>query len=96
VQEILGTDWAENNKGQNFGLIKFLLNRGYSEEDILGCARYIKHEKMVRAHDMRRIRNVIASWISAGRPEKPASHREVVRVGRAKDYGPPASKITGI
>lgn len=82
----MGEDWPESDGAMNRSLIGFLLGRGYPEADIVGCAGYVGRERYVGTTDMRRVRNVIAGWIRAGRPEAPAKDGEVVRLGKPEDY----------
>jgi len=86
AQEAMGEDWPESNQGINKSLIGFLLDRGYPEGDIVGCAGYVGQERYVGVTDMRRVRNVIAGWIRSGRPKVPAKPGEVVRLGKPEDY----------
>jgi len=86
AQEAMGDDWPESDGTMNRSLVGFLLGRGYPEADIVGCARYVGRERYVGTTDMRRVRNVIAGWIRAGRPEEPGKDGEVVRLGKAEDY----------
>jgi len=94
VQDALGVDWPDNMGAMNRSLISYLLNRGYTEEQIIGCAGFLckKTQGTVMAYDMRKIRTIIGKWVTSGEPEKPFSARDVVRVGKAQDYGPSKEK----
>jgi len=93
AQAAMGEDWAETDGAMNRRLIGFLLDRGYPEADIVGCAGYVGQEDYVGVTDMRRVRGVIASWIRRGRPEQPGRPGEVARLGKAEDYGKLGGKV---
>ena len=96
VQEALGVDWPQGNRGMNSSLINYLLGRGYKAEDIVGCAGYLRHEPKAAEYDMRRVRNALRGWIRNRRPSKPPKRGEVVQLGRADDYEPPGTKMHGV
>jgi len=93
AQGAMGADWSESDQGMNKALIGYLLDRGYSEKDIISCASYVGRERYIGITDMRRVRNVIAAWIRSGRPEAPMKPGEVVRLGKIEDYGRLGQKV---
>lgn len=93
AQAAMGEDWPETNGGMNRRIIAALLDRGYPEDDIVLCAAYVGKETYVGCTDMRRVRQVIASWLRAGRPEQPGKPGEVARLGRAEEYGRLGQKV---
>lgn len=89
VEEALQVDWPANKRGMNSQLINYLLGRGYTEEEIVGCAEYMraKNKGKVTGFDMRIIRSVIGEWITQGARKQPPNPSEVVQT--TGDHGPP-------